>query len=81
MDIFQSIAGGFNGIGLQTPLSRFIALGAVGGALEYTLKPSFSYNKDGSMRPWILFSKTEDATYLPAGSIAFILAVWGGLFN
>lgn len=78
--IFQTGQSGFSFLGLNTPVSRFGTLAALGGALEYTLKPPYSYNSDGSFRPWSAFSDSPNATYLPPGSTAFLFGAIGGLF-
>lgn len=74
MEIFEKIAQGFSFVGLNTPLHRFVAGSALFGALEYSLRPSYSYKEDGSPRPWNVISSAPDATLLPAGSSTIIPA-------
>lgn len=72
-EIWSGIESAFSTVGLTTPISRFVAMGAVGGAVEYSLRPSYSYRADGSPRPWVLFDpNSADSTYLPASSTALI---------
>lgn len=77
---WSTLENGFSSVGLGSPLARGVAMGALGGALEYTLKPSFSYKQGGAPRPWILFSTDPDATPLPPGSLALLTGVFFALF-
>lgn len=62
----ESLQDRFEFLGLDTPVKR----GVVGGSLGYILvtaaRPGFSYNEDGSARPWAILSpEAEDATAIP----------------
>lgn len=78
--LFETGASGFGFLGLNTPVQRFTFMGVLGAAVEYGFKPSVSYNSDGSFRPWVAFSKSDNATYFPPGSIALLFGTVGGLF-
>lgn len=68
-------------VGLGTPVNRSLIFGAVGLAVETMVKPSVSYKENGVARPFAFTNpQNEDATYLPPGSLAVILAVIGGVF-
>lgn len=64
----------FNTIGLHHPIQRFALGMLVGGGLEYFIRPSISYNDNGSPKSWVVLSgqSGQGETYLPAGSTAFI---------
>lgn len=75
------ISNAFNAVGLSSPISRGLAMGAVGAAVEWNVRPSYSYRPDGSPRPWIVLSgDSVDSTYLPMGSTAIITGMIFGLF-
>jgi len=64
----------FADVGLTHPVQRF-ALGMfIGGGLEYMIRPSVSYNPDGSPKSWAVISgqSGKGETYLPAGSTGLI---------
>lgn len=78
---FSGLQNAFVAVGLNSPTSRMVAMAAVGGAVEWSVRPSYSYRPDRSPRPWILLSgDTADSTYLPAGSTAVITGLVFGLF-
>jgi len=78
--VWEPIENSFAAVGLSSPLSRFAAMAAVGGAIEYSIRPSYSYRGDGSPRPWILLDQSADSTYLPAGSTALLTGLFFGFF-
>lgn len=80
MELHSKVAEGFSYVGLNTPTQRFFAFAALGGALEYQIRPSFSYQSDGSPRPWAVVTPGPNATYLPPGSTALVLAGLVSLF-
>lgn len=78
---WATIEGGFSSVGLNNPYTRAVAMGAVGGILEISVKPRYSYTSEGAPRPWkILSPDSPDATLLPPGSTALIFAAFFGLF-
>jgi hypothetical protein len=71
--IWSGLESAFSSVGLGSPLARGVAGVAIGGIGEFVLKPSYSYTKDGSPRPWAFLKPDQpDATYLPPGSTAVI---------
>lgn len=80
--IWSGIENAFAVVGLNNPVYRFVAMGAVGGIVEYSVRPAYSYRPDGSPRPWVLISGNNavDSTYLPAGSTAIITGLTFALF-
>lgn len=80
MEIYQQITAAFSFFGLNTPIQRGIAFGALAGAAEFQIRPSYSYKSDGTPRPWAINNASPDATYLPAGSTVFLAAAAVSLF-
>lgn len=79
--VIAPIENAFYSVGLTTPVTRAMAGAAIGGMIEVSLKPSYSYNSEGKPRPWILTHKdASNATYLPPGSTAVLGAILCGLF-
>jgi len=64
-----------------SPIGRACAGMAVGGAIAFGLKPSVSFNADGSTRPWVLTdSKAPNPTLLPYWAWVLVPGVIFGLF-
>jgi hypothetical protein len=52
--------------GCNTPLGRIAVFGGAGAAFAYGVKPSMSFNPDGTPKPWILFDALNpNATLMP----------------
>ena len=50
----------------QTPAGRAAVFGSLGGGIAYFLRPSVSFNADGSPKPWIMFeANNANATLFP----------------
>ena len=70
----------FESVGLYSPLARAVVFGVFGFILENQMKFGYAY-KDGNPRPWVfLNSGHSDSTFLPPGSLAILLAIFGGIF-
>lgn len=76
--VVEPIARIMSTVGLNTPIQRFLAMAALGGAAEFMVRPPYSFESDGTVRPWAVISKSDRATYLPVGSTALLL---GGIFG
>ncbi len=64
----------------STPLGRVAVFGALGGGAAYYLKPSMSFNSDGSARPWVLFdSSNPQAAIFPSWAWFLVPAVVFGV--
>lgn len=64
----------------STPLGRTVVFGALGGAAAFVLKPSMSFNPDGSVKPFILFSETPDGAIFPWWAWIIVPGVLFGVF-
>jgi hypothetical protein len=52
--------------GCNSPLGRIAVFGGAGTAFAYGVKPSISFNPDGTVKPWILFdAMNPNATLFP----------------
>ena len=94
MGFFSSIVGAvgssFVMLGLETPVSRALAFGAVGFAFQYIAKPGISYvnvpgkggNKCVAKQFSLLAGKDSGAptTYMPWYFWPLLLAIIGGIF-
>ena len=50
----------------STPAGRAFVFGAAGGSVAYFVRPAFSFNADGTPRPWILTNSGDaNATLFP----------------
>jgi len=64
-----------------SPMGRMFLAGGAGGAFAYYVRPSVSFNKDGSPRPWILTdSSNPDAAVFPWWAFIALPAVTFGMF-
>ena len=59
--------------GCSGPLGRVAIFGGAGAAFAYGVKPSISFEADGTAKPWILFDPTN------ARSTLFPHWMWGVL--
>lgn len=61
------------------PAKRTIVGASIGAAAVFTIKPSISFNSDGSIRPWSMMSEEANATSVPwwvfTAFPAFVLGV------
>ena len=56
----------FEGVGLNTPASRFVAGAAAGVLLTEALRLEVTHTPEGKWRPWVLLdSESENSTYFP----------------
>lgn len=63
------------------PAGRAAAGMVLGGAIAFGLKPSVSFNPDGSTRPWVLTdSRAPNPTLLPYWAWVLVPGVVFGLF-
>lgn len=76
--LWDGIEGVYDSMGLMTgeaaQARRFVFGALVGGGIMYLMKPTASYNPDGTPRPWAMSSpNASDKTALPwwAPGLAF----------
>lgn len=55
----------FHKLGLDTPISRFMAVTTAVEGLMLMIKPDAFFTVDGYAKPWSLFSNETNATSLP----------------
>lgn len=67
-------------LGLDTPVKRFGAVGALGTGLEFLIKPSYAFDPTGSPRPWSVTTPAENSTLVPVGMVPAILGLVAGIF-
>lgn len=66
--------------GASTPLGRIAIFGGLGTAIAYFVRPSMSFNEDGSAKPWIIFdSANASATLMPYWAYTLVPAVLMGV--
>ncbi len=64
----------------STPLGRVAVFGGLGGATAYVIKPSMSFNDDGSAKPWILFDPSNpQAAIFPSWAFFLVPALIFGV--
>lgn len=52
--------------GTSTPIGRAIIFGGAGAAIAFGVKPAFSFNADGTPKPWIVTNSDDpSATLFP----------------
>lgn len=69
------------GMGMTTPLRRFVITFLAGLALEFFTKPSWAFDEKGGMRPFVLLSNGGDnSTFLPVGATPGMVATMTSLF-
>ena len=76
---FTSLGNLMVTLGLGTPTRRLFFGVVAGFAGQMLIKPSISYNKDGTARPFIT-SKSKNTTILPWYSWPAIFGLFFGLF-
>lgn len=78
--VWTTLEKPFELVGLNTPLSRFLAASLVAGVAEFLIRPSYSYQANGNPRPWsILDPAAATGTLLPPGSTAILTGAFFGL--
>jgi hypothetical protein len=77
--IGDGIATIFGGVGLNTPLKRFLMTAVLGALAEFFFKPKWAFDDTGAMRKWAMpFADAEPgSTYTPIG----FFPILGGLFS
>lgn len=65
----------------STPTGRVLLFGGAGGAFAYFVRPSISFNPDGSPKPWIMFdANNSNATLFPYWAWIVVPGVLFGVF-
>lgn len=71
----------FYNLGLNTPVSRFLAMFTLTEGAIMLFRPPIFYNEEGNAKPWSLFSsEEEDTTLIPFWLPGFIVGGACALF-
>lgn len=57
-------------LGLNSPGSRGVAVGALVAGVLYVMKPELMFDATGKMRPWNVMDDSENATAMPIWLVA-----------
>ena len=77
--IFEPLEGLLAGLGLNTPVKRFLFVLLSGGAVEYYIKPSYAFT-NGVIRTPIYLDNKPGNTYTPFGMIPALLGLSFAMF-
>lgn len=76
----SAITSALTAVGLGTYSGRFIFASVAGFGLQFALKPSLSYTREGKMKPFALLSKDKDSTWMPWWSWSLLPGLFAVLF-
>lgn len=77
--IFEPLEGLLGGLGLNTPLKRFLFGGLAGLSAEYYFKPGYAFT-NGVMRTPIYLDNKPGNTYTPFGMIPALIGLSFAVF-
>lgn len=64
--IYQPIMSAYAAVGLNGPVSRFLATAIVAGGATLILKPEFAFESSGNTKPWVITNpNAKNATLFP----------------
>jgi hypothetical protein len=77
--IYQPIMSAYSAVGLNSPVTRFVATAVVAGGLTLVLKPSFAFDSQGNAYPWRLVDpNSKQGTNIPWYFIPAAAGFFGG---